>query len=307
MTVLVTGAAGYIGRNFLRAALSEDIVGIDAVPMVHGPLPLPSRRVSFERVDLLNPHAVLEVMQRAQPRSVIHLAAHSASGGNPGTFQENALMTLNVLLAARRLRTRPHIVIAGSAAEYGETQAPVDETHLPAPRDAYGFSKVTTTLMAIAFGLEYGLPVAVLRFGNVYGPGQAKRFVPYMVEAALTIPGKMTLTGSGRPIRPWLYVADAVTALRWATTAEGVFNVAESNHSLHTVAKIIVAHACDEMLARGVAIAPQIELSTAPGGIERLEIDSKSYLRASNNQFVNLDQGLKVTVADAIREREHGN
>lgn len=305
MTILVTGAAGYIGRIFIRAATTEAVFGIDAQPLLNGPLP--GRDVFFEQVDLLNPHAVLDVMQRAQPRAVIHLAAHSASGGNAGTFQENALMTLNVLLAARRLRTRPHMVIAGSAAEYGETQAAVDETHLPAPRDAYGLSKITTTLMAIAFGLEYGLPVCVLRFGNVYGPGQRRRFVPYMVEAALTIPGKMTLTGHGRPVRPWLFIADAVKALRWATEAEGIFNVAESNQSLHTVAKIIAQHASDEMLARGVTLTPQIDLSDAPGGVERLELDSTSYLRASNNQFVNLDQGLKRTVADAIREREHGN
>lgn len=307
MTILVTGAAGYVGRNFLRIAQEEPVVGIDASNLLQGPLPPLNNLVTFHKVDLLDRDAAMKIVHNTQPRAIVHLAAHSASGGNSEAFAQNAMMTLNLLLAARKLRARPHVVLAGSAAEYGETTAPADETQLPHPVDAYGTSKLTTTLMATAFGLEYGLPTCVLRFGNIYGPGQTQRFVANMIEAALTVPGVLTLTANGRPRRPWLYLTDALAALRWGLSAEGIYNVAESNASLSMVARTVIQHAQDEMATRGVVLAPEIKLLPTPGGIERLEMDCSNYESASGARFVSLDRGIRQTVIATIKDRSDGH
>lgn len=233
MTVIVTGGAGFVGSNLVKALRSfehgERIVSVDCVENTDDA----DRLVR----DVSNDTDMAQLVDAYQPRAIIHLAAQSyrsadASAGLMVGF--NAVSTNAVLRAALSMgRDRyPIVIIAGSAAEYGDIppkdKAPTEQSSVR-PNDAYAISKVVSTMTAIGYQEQFGLPVRVLRFGNIYGPGQRGKFIPQMLHAMAT--GKtILLNGDGLQLRPWLNIADAIYAISCAllaNVAPGIYNIAE--------------------------------------------------------------------------------
>ena len=234
---LVTGGAGFIGSNLVRALVERgddvrvldnfstgnraNLAGVD-VDVVEGELR------SYERVH--NAVRGIEV--------VYHLGA---LGSVPRSVQDpltsnavNVEGTLNVLLAARDSGVR-RVVFASSSSVYGGRAAlPVTEETPPDPISPYGVAKLAAERYCIAFSRVYdGLETVVLRYFNVFGPRQS----PYSEYAAMVprfliavMRGEaITIDGDGEQSRGFTYVANAVDAtLRAADVAEAngrVFNI----------------------------------------------------------------------------------
>jgi UDP-glucose 4-epimerase len=217
--VLVTGGAGFIGRN-LCARLCDD-------PRVQSVLVLDDlsstrvtqlpRGVELVRGSVLDCDAVTDCVHRADV--IVHLAARSsvAAGlADPvGTYRVNALGTALVLDAARSAGTA-QVVLASSAAVYGN-RAPRQsaEYQLPRPVSPYGASKAAAEHYAFAARAAHGLPVLVLRLFNVFGPGQEGgqndphdgAVMPRFVCAALQR-RKLVINGDGTQTRDFVYVDD---------------------------------------------------------------------------------------------------
>ena len=305
MSVLVTGGAGFIGSNLVRALLEggEDVRVLDnfstgsranlkglEVEIVEGELR------SYERVH--NAVRGTEV--------VYHLGA---LGSVPRSVQDpltsnavNVEGTLNVLLAARDEGVR-RVVYSSSTSVYGTTRSlPTREDSTPDPISPYGVAKLSAERYCVAFSRVYdAFESVVLRYFNVFGPRQSpsSQYAAVVPRFITEIAAGRTIAihGDGEQSRDFTYVENVVAATISAARADGasgrVFNVAGGtpasvNHVADTIGEIL-----------GRPVEKRFEPSR-PGDIR----DSWADLTAAREVLayepsVTLEQGLRLT-ADAL-------
>lgn len=218
----VTGATGLIGGWLVKRLLAAgaDVVCLvrDWVPqsiLVSGGL---MEKVKVVRGDVNDQ----ELMERAAGEyeidTVIHLAAQTIVGianRNPvSTFETNIRGTWSLLEACRRSPTVRQIVVASSDKAYG------DHESLPYREDAplqgshpYDVSKSCADLLAQAYAVTYGLPVAITRCGNFYGGGDLNwnRIVPGTIRSVLR-GQRPVIRSDGQFIRDYFYAEDGAAA-----------------------------------------------------------------------------------------------
>jgi UDP-glucose 4-epimerase len=168
-----------------------------------------------------------------RPEVVFHLAAQAsvvASVEDPGRDCEvNVKGTLNVLELAGRSGT-PVVFTSTGGALYGDAAPrPTGEDRIPAPLSPYGASKWAAEAYVNTWSLSSGIPHAVCRLGNVYGPRQSphgEAGVVAIFAHHLYSERAPKLYGQGKPTRDYIYVADVVSALLAARGRRGTYNIA---------------------------------------------------------------------------------
>ncbi len=223
-TYLVTGGAGFIGSNFIRALLtldeSAEVVNIDALTYAGVPQTVAELeqldRHTFVEADIRDATAVAEAMAGADV--VVHFAAESMvdrsiDDGMP--FLETNVVGTGVLLESA-LRTKPDLFLHVSTDEvYGSiSQGSAGETAPLRPSSAYSASKAGSDLLALSYWHTHGLPVVVSRCTNNYGPYQFPEKVIPLFVTNLMSGRKVPLYGDGANERDWLHVSDHCEALR---------------------------------------------------------------------------------------------
>jgi UDP-glucose 4-epimerase len=214
MKIAVTGGAGFIGSNLVRALtetsqVTEVVVVDDLSTGSRDNLTGPARFV--EGTILADDH-LDEAFAGAA--SVIHLAAIPSvprSVLNPlASHEANATGTVRVLEAARRHEVG-QVILASSSSVYGANpELPKHEGMRPMPLSPYAVSKLAAEAYAVAYSSCYGLPVLPFRFFNVFGPGQPAdhayaAVVPAFVSAALD-DRPLRVFGDGRQTRDFTFV-----------------------------------------------------------------------------------------------------
>lgn len=232
---LVTGGAGFIGSNLVRALVEQgsDVVVLDSLVSGYRRNLDPFPSIEFVDGDVRDPAAVERAMRGVDV--VFHLAA---SVGNKRSIDDpvadaetNVLGTIHVLEAARRAGVRK-IVASSSAGIFGELkQLPIREDHPVEPDSPYGASKLCEEKMCLAYAKLYAIEAVCLRYFNVYGPNQ--RFdaygnvIPIFLFSMLR--GQpLTIFGDGEQTRDFVNVGDVVQANLRAAGAAGVsgaFNI----------------------------------------------------------------------------------
>lgn len=169
MTILVTGAAGFIAEHLvseLRRRSDERIIGVDIRPIGDG------RADERLTADLTIPNAARDVLERAKPRLVFHLAG--ASSGSAQEIHATNVNSMRALVDAVRVcAPRARVLAVGSAAEYGRVpidSQPVSESFVGKPESAYGAAKVAVTRIAQRAAAD-GQTICIARPFNVIGPG----------------------------------------------------------------------------------------------------------------------------------------
>lgn len=216
--VVLTGAAGRAGRVTLRHLLEQgySVTAVDTQPVVAPEGEFSGHLVARVRADLTDLGETLEVMQGAD--AVVHLANIPAPGlfAPHRTFVQNVAMNHSVFTAAVMHRLS-RVVWASSETTLGlpfdvpPRYAPVDEDHYPLPESSYALSKVVTETMAAEFSRQSGLPFLALRFSNILGPDDYRRF-----------PSEAWPDLQARRWNLWGYIdeRDAAEACRLALTAQ---------------------------------------------------------------------------------------
>jgi nucleoside-diphosphate-sugar epimerase len=211
MRVLLTGATGFIGRRLATRLIARG----DSVLAVGR---RPCRIAGAEEIPLphLEPERIEMALQRTSFDGVVHLAA---AGVNPAERDEKALMTMNSVLPGMMIsiaakRGAKAVVTAGSCAEY--QAAPVEEalTEQSAleTRKLYGASKAAGGILALAQGAGHGIPVAVVRLFNVFGPGEAPyRLLPSLLQSLTA--GRPVRLSAGTQVRDFVYIDDVCAGL----------------------------------------------------------------------------------------------
>lgn len=236
MKALVTGGAGFIGSNIVKALIDEghEVVVLDNLVTGYSENLEPFNEVSFIEGDVRDAAVVDKAMQGVD--TVFHLAA---SVGNTRSIEQpiddsevNVIGTLRVLEAARRNGVRK-IVCSSSAAIFGELkQLPIAEDHPCEPDSPYGVSKLAEEKHCLAYAKLHGLAAICLRYFNVYGINQ--RYDAYgnviPIFAHLMLRNEpLTVFGDGEQTRDFVNVRDVAKANLSAARATGVsgaFNIA---------------------------------------------------------------------------------
>jgi dTDP-glucose 4,6-dehydratase len=241
MKLLVTGAAGFIGANYVHYLLanSEDEVTVFDALTYAGNLDnlkdiADSPRYRFVRGDICDRDAVRAAI--AGHDAVIHFAAEShvdRSIVNPDEFVRTNCLGTNVLCDEARHAEVQRFVHISTDEVYGSIEVgSFRETDPLAPRSPYSASKAGSDLIALAYYETYGLPVVLTRSSNNFGPFQfPEKVIPLFVTNLLD-GHRVPLYGDGLNVRDWCYVEDNCAGVdvvfRKGKTGE-IYNIGAGN------------------------------------------------------------------------------
>jgi UDP-glucose 4-epimerase len=222
--ILITGGAGFIGVNLVRA-LSRAGARIRVLDNLSAgrAQDLEGLPVQLLVGDIRDRQAVAAAMADAQV--VIHLAAHTGvvdSVIDPETdLRVNVLGTLNLLQEAVSAGVDRFIFASTGGAIVGEVEPPVHEEMVPRPLSPYGAGKLAGEGYCSAFWGSYGLKTIALRFSNVYGPySYHKGSVVAKFFRQVQAGKELTIYGDGEQTRDFVYVGDLCDAILAALPAE---------------------------------------------------------------------------------------
>ena len=227
---LVTGGQGFVAQWAIHAMLergwSVTAAGVGSVAD-SGPLDAGRRsQVTWVELDVTQQSRLGEVLERAAPDVVLHLAAISHVPDalrNPAlAFEVNAVGTVRLLTEVARLRRAsscdPVVLVVGSAEQYGRHEAsamPLGEDAVQRPLTLYAASKTAQEVAALQAHRSEGVRVVCTRSFSHSGPGQPAQFLlPALVARALALPasGGTLAMGNGDTVRDFLHVSDVVDA-----------------------------------------------------------------------------------------------
>ena len=275
MHLLLTGGAGFIGSNLVHHIIDrpeinrlvnldcltyaghlENLAGLETHP-----------KYAFEKIDLREKPAVLEVVRRHAITHVLHLAAEShvdRSITGPGDFiHTNVVGTFHLLEACRDTWLSPTSPFRDQLAQlrfhhvstdevYGSLGATgwFTETTPYAPNSPYSASKAASDLLVRAYHHTYGLPVVITNCSNNYGPFQfPEKLIPVVIQSLLARK-PVPVYGDGLNVRDWLYVQDHAEAL-WQVLTRGrngeTYNIGGHNECANLRLVELICDLVDEM------------------------------------------------------------
>ncbi len=230
MTIIVTGAAGFIGSTTARALLArgETVLGIDNINDYYDPSLKQARldllsgefgeAFDFRRADFADPAALAQAVAGVEIERIVHLGAQAGvrySIDNPGAYvQSNLVGHLNLLELARHRRVE-HMVYASSSSVYGgNTSLPFRvEDRVDRPLSLYAATKKADELMSEAYANLYRMPLTGLRFFTVYGPWGRPDMAMWIFLKALYEGRPLPLFNGGKMRRDFTYVDDIVSGV----------------------------------------------------------------------------------------------
>lgn len=288
-TILVTGAAGFIGQH-----LCNLLSGHGAV--VHG-VSRRSQRAGgavahWHRVELSDEAAVATMVESVRPTQVIHLAGATSAARTRElllpTFQANVVSTVNLLNALSK--QKPARFVLG-----GSMEQPIPgEDGQAAPTSPYAASKLAAAGYARMASDILGVPSVVARIFMVYGPGQRelKKLVPYVTLSLLrNIAPK--LTGGERSV-DWVYVEDVARDLAVAAVAPGLDGMSvDMGSGVATSVQRVVAELAGII---GSNVSPEYAQPAAPPTVDAVADLNRSQRLLGTGARVQLAEGLRRTV-----------
>lgn len=244
--ILVLGSSGFVGTSMCRKLDRE---GIDYYPAKH------------KECDLRNPQETEELFRRIHPDIVINLAAflggvHFGYEHAAEMFTNNMLMQIAILNSCRDFGVKRLINPIGSCVYPGALDMFTEDKLWDGPMHesvlAFATAKKAFVVASWAYHKQYGLDIMNLVMSNMYGPYDhfdevrshaVGALIRKIVVAKQNEIPSVTILGSGKPIREWLYVEDAVDALYKAISAKpysSIINIgASKGYSIQETAEMI--------------------------------------------------------------------
>ena len=293
-TVLITGAAGFLGRYISRYFFKQDwdVVGIDTTNPENSPMESLS---AYHQIKLPDSN-FNTVLKSKEIDLCVHCAGRASirlSVEDPrDDFYSSTVVTFELLNALRLYAPECRIIYLSSAAVYGNPgELPINEVATKTlPLSPYGFHKLQGEQICAEFSSIYGLPTASARIFSAYGPGLRRQVIWDIFNKALT-EKNIVLQGTGSESRDFIHamdIAEAIGCIAKNAQMEGeIYNVANGVEvTISDLAKLILTNIPDHgtlefdgKVPRGVPINWRSDISK----IERLGFSPK----------INLEDGIK--------------
>jgi UDP-glucuronate 4-epimerase len=308
MSVIVTGAAGFIGSHLATRllAMGKDVIGLDCLTDYYDVSKkrlnlaylLEHPRFRFDESDL----AVADIAPlMAGTSCVYHLAGQpgvreSWGGGFSGYVRNNVVATQRLLEAMRGSSAR--FVFASSSSVYGDAQVyPTPESSVLQPNSPYGVTKACSEQLVMAYRRSMGLDARCVRYFTVYGPRQRPDMAFSRFISAAQRGDRIDVYGDGEQSRDFTFVSDAVDATIRAASiddpGEAIFNVGGGSRITIREALIILG----DIMMRPIEIR---RFPPQPGDVRDTAADlgrTRSIL--GWNPVVSLQDGLRAQVLSA--------
>ena len=243
MKILVTGGAGFIGSQFVRMCLTQDlgvskVIVLDALTYAGNIQNLHSiesdPRYEIHHGDVCSYDKLDEIMDGVD--AVVHFAAESHVDNSIKSalqfVKTNVVGTQNLLEKARTSKIGRFVHVSTDEVYGSISEGSWNENEVLKPNSPYSASKAASDLIALAYGKTYGLDICVTRSSNNYGPFQfPEKLIPLFITKLIQ-GHKVPLYGKGNNIRDWIHVNDncrAIFAVLTGGRSGEIYNIGGSN------------------------------------------------------------------------------
>lgn len=233
--ILVTGGAGFIGSNLVDELIKKNYEAVIVDNLSSGKKENINPKAKFYEVDILDKKKLEQVFIKEKPEFISHHAAQidvRKSVSDPiFDARINIIGTLNLLELAKKYKIKKIVFASSGGAIYGDASIiPTPEDYLPQPISPYGISKFSIEQYLNYYHEIFGLEFTALRYANVYGPRQdplGEAGVVAIFCNKLLNKEQLTINGSGKQTRDFVYVGDIVKAniLAFEENINGIFNI----------------------------------------------------------------------------------
>ena len=225
MTILLTGAAGFVGSHVTERLLAAgaEVHGLDNFTPYYDVKLKEARWARLEarkgftghRLDLVDKEAVLSLAERIRPTRIVHLAAQPGVRygiDNPQAYIDSNLTGFMTILEAARAVDVPHLVFASTSSVYGANKKmPFSEADgVGHPVSLYAATKRANELLAHSYAHIFGIPVSGLRFFTVYGPWGRPDMAPQKFTARIFAGDPIDVYNDGKMMRDFTSIDDIV-------------------------------------------------------------------------------------------------
>lgn len=300
-TTLVTGAAGFIGSHLATtlAKLPCQLTLVDSNPRldrmsISGPATVTSHRMS------ICDDGFFKLVASLQPDFILHMAGNAnvaVSVAEPNMdFEINLRATFRLLETLRQCESKPFLLLASSAAVYGNpVRLPIAEADPTVPISPYGVAKLAIERYLAVYCRLYGLRGNSVRMFSPFGPRLEKQIVFELVRKLIASPQSLELLGDGTQTRDFLFVDDLIRALLHVATlgdADGaVYNIGSGT----ATAVAVVAQQLNEVM--GLSAALRFRGESMPGYPDHWRADVSRLEALGWSATVPLREGLAQTAA----------
>lgn len=297
--ILVTGGAGFIGRHTVALLESEgyDVIALDWDPMRMRDLQCLHKITG----DMKDRPLVQALMHEYKPEGIIHLGAQSSVPISMGHWdldaEQNIMGTISILDVAKKTGVKKIIYASSGGTVYGNpAKLPIKEDTSLNPQSPYGISKLAGEFYVRISGISH----AILRYPNVYGPGQPSEGESGVVAIFI---GKMIkderciIYGDGHQERDYVFVEDIARAniMGLESSHDGIFNIGAGEPiTVNAIHRLISS-------AMGKSIWPNNE-DARRGDIKSAYLDaSKAKKRMGWQPMIGIEEGIKRTIEHMAR------
>ena len=308
MRALVTGGAGFIGSTLVDRLLAEghqvdvvDDLSTGSLSNLADARRSSVGRMTFHQIDIRS-EDLAELMKRAQPEVVYHLAAQAdvrVSVADPILDAGiNVLGSLRVIEGARAARARKVVFASSGGTIYGDpapADLPIKESHPQMPLSPYGVAKKAVGDYLYAYREMHNLEFTALALANVYGPRQdphGEAGVVAIFAGRLLAGQPCTVFGDGNQTRDFVYVDDVVDAFARAASRGGglVLNIG-------TGAETSINQLYRTMAAQASADQPAVAAPARTGELLRSSLDpGRAAIHLGWKPWTSLEDGTKATL-----------
>lgn len=295
MKILITGGAGFIGSHIVEYFKDDEVIVYDNL-RTGFKKNIKNLNAKFVKASVTDFKTLNKWMRGVN--YVFHLAALISVPESllkpVETEQINTQGTLNVLESAR-INSVKKVIYSSSAAVYGNNPVlPKREDMLPEPKSPYAISKLSGEYYCRIYSEQFGLPTAVLRYFNVFGPrqdpdSQYAAAIPIFIKCALRNED-IIIFGDGEQTRDFIYVKDVVKANILAMEkGDNVYNVASGK-------KITINELAEKIVKLTNSKSRIVHTDERPGDIKHSRADISRIKSIGFESDFDFDEALRITI-----------